>query len=97
MPRIQGLSEATILVGDSLLKTGQGYVFSITVTWKGRTAGDYITLRDGTTSAGNPIFMCVVPTAAGTFSREWSNGKAFNTGLYYKEDTAGFMVELTYK
>lgn len=98
MPRIQGLTEAGPLTGATLLKTGEGYVFSITIAWKGATVGDMVYLRDGTSQAGTVLVAFAFPTANGTISREWSNGKKYLTGLFYDEaGVVDVFTELTFK
>lgn len=103
MPRIQGLVESGVLAADSQVKASEGYVFSITLAWKGLTVGDFITLRDSASGVGSGhdevVFM--VPTANGVFSREWSQGKHFANGIFFNVGpvAGGIQVyaELTYK
>jgi len=50
---------------------------------------------DGT---GKILFAFAVPTANGTWSREWSQGKAFTVGLFYDEGIpANVLTECTFK
>ena len=99
MGRIQGLIETTqVLKENQLLKTGEGYVFSITIAYTGATAGNLVYLRDGTSEAAKVLVAFAVPGAAGTITKEWPQGKKFETGLYYDEGPAeNVMTELTYK
>jgi len=98
MGRIQGLTDTLALTGSQLLKTGVGYVFSITLAWTGATVGDKVYLRDGTNGAAAPLVVFVLATANGTLNKEWANGKEFKVGLYYDEGTpANCFTELTYK
>jgi hypothetical protein len=85
MPRIQGLVESGIKSADVQLKAVEGYVFSITLAWKGLGVGDIMaTLRDSATglSAGADEVAFIAPTANGTISREWSQGKKFDLGIF---------------
>jgi hypothetical protein len=98
MGRIQGLTDTRTLTGSQLLKTGEGYVFSITLAWTGAIVGDKVYLRDGTDGTAAPLVVFVLPTANGTLTKEWANGKQFTVGLYYDEGTpANCFTELTYK
>lgn len=97
MGRIQGLSEK-FLTGDELVKTGVGFVFSITIAWTGATAGQAVVLRDGTDGAGAPLVPFILNAATGTITREWSQGKKFENGLFYDVQGAGsIQAEMTYK
>jgi len=104
MPRIQGLSESGLKTSDTQLKTVDGYVFSITLAWKGLAVGDIAaTLRDSASglSAGADEVAFIVPTANGTIIREWSQGKLFDLGIFLNIGPlpSGGVVyaELTYK
>ncbi len=98
MGRIQGLTDTPAFTGSQLLKTGHGYVFSITLAWTGANAGDKVYLRDGTTGTAQAKVVFVLPTTNGTITKEWPNGKEFTTGIYYDEGTpANCFTELTYK
>lgn len=92
MPRIQGLFESGYLNQSQLIKSGPGYVFSITVGWKGLTVGDIVCiLKDAVTDSANPsdnLVVVIADTANGMWHREWTQGKGFNTGLYYSEGQA---------
>lgn len=97
MGRIQGLSEV-YLTGDTLLKSGPGYLFSITIAWSGGTAGNKIIIRDGTDGTGTPAIPFVIGAENGTFSREWFNGKAFENGIYVDFQGSGYIeAEVTFK
>jgi hypothetical protein len=85
MPRIMGLVESGIKTSDTQIKTIQGYVFSITLAWKGLVVGDIIaTLRDSAAGidAGADEVAFIAPTANGTMSREWAQGKEFDLGIF---------------
>jgi hypothetical protein len=98
MGRIQGLTDTPVLTGSQLLKTGNGYVFSITLSWRGATAGDEINLRDGLDESGKSFVKFIVAAATGTITKEWPNGKEFSTGLFYDEGgLASTFAELTYR
>lgn len=108
MGRIQGLFEAGPFNGDSIVKTTEGYVFSLTVSWKGLTVGDIVCqLCNSVDAAGSSdpakqLVTVYAATANGTWSREWSQGKHFSTGIFYKEGAAGgasgaILAELTAK
>jgi hypothetical protein len=104
MPRITNLRESGVLAADNQLKVHPGDVFSITLCWKGLTVGDLIaTLRDSATGVGggHDEVVFIAPTANGTFPREWSQGKRFDTGIFFNVGPmpAGGTVyaELTFK
>lgn len=106
MPRIQGLSEKGPLTESQQIKAGEGYLFSLSVSWKGLTVGDVVCqILDDTADNGisNRIILTVyAPTANGVWSREWTQGKYFANGIYYKEGAAGapsgsILAELTAK
>ncbi len=97
MPRIQGLAELPFSA-DQLVKTGEGYVFSITLAWQGAVAGQAVVLRDGVDNTAAFMVPFIFPTAAGTLSREWANGKKFSTGLFIDLQGGGqIQGEMTYK
>lgn len=99
MGRIQGLIESGCLTEGQLIKSGVGYVFSITIGWAGCAVGNFVVLRDGITIAAQEEVVFPFPTANGTISREWRNGKKFDTGIFYDEGAAAghVWVEITYK
>lgn len=81
MPRIQGLFEFESQA-DLLVKSAPGEMHSITIAWKGCTAGDFVLLRDGTTIAGTTKATFIFPTTDGTITKEWPQGKVFSTGIF---------------
>jgi hypothetical protein len=102
MPRIQGLSETGVLTGNKLIKSGKTFVFSITLSWTGATAGDKVYLIDSTdvdeSDPGKHEVVFVLDSANGTITKEWPQGKEFATGLVYQEGTAAnVFAEMTYK
>lgn len=100
MGRIQGLSESALLQADTLLKSGEGYVFHITLAYKDVAAGEFCTIIDGTAVAtGTDIVMIIFPATTGTIEITWPQGKKFTTGLFFnKGATLGSVfAELTYK
>jgi len=98
MARIQGLIDTPALTGSQLLKTGEGYVFSITIAWTGATVGAKAYLRDGLDGTAPTKVPFVFATANGTITKEWFNGKKFDVGIYYDEGaTSDVFFELTYK
>ena len=99
MGRIQGLAETTqVLTASQLIKTGEGYIFSITIAYHGATAGNLVYLRDGITGTAKILVCFAIPAAAGTITKEWPQGKKFETGLYYDEGAAAnCLTEMTYK
>jgi hypothetical protein len=106
MPRIQGLFEVGPLNGSLQVKAVEGYLFSITTSWKGLTVGDVVCqILDDTADNGaaDKIVLTVyAATANGTWSREWAQGKRFSTGIFYKEGASGgpsgsILTELTAK
>ena len=99
MPRIQGLSESGLLNNNVLLKTGISYVFSVTIAFRGATVGDtLVRLRDGTDGSAPIEVVFIAPTANGTLTKEWTQGKEFETGLFYEEGVISDVnTEITYK
>jgi len=97
MGRIQGLAETGLLTEDQLIKTGHGYVFSITIAWAGQTAGSLVYLRDGLDGTAPIEALFALPTASGTITKEWPQGKEFDTGIWYGEGGAEVFTEITYK
>jgi hypothetical protein len=99
MPRIQGLKETGLQSADLLLKTGEGYVFSVTIGFKGVTAGELFTLKDGVTVTAENEVVLVFSGANGTLTKEWPQGKLFETGIFANVGaTAGNVwYEVTYK
>lgn len=100
MPRIQGLQELTISQPqDVSIKSGEGYLFSLTIAWSGATAGQTLYLRDSLTAGGGTILVPIsLSAAAGTLQLAWANGKRFATGLFAQFAELGtVVVEMTYK
>jgi hypothetical protein len=51
-----------------------------------------------TAANSTSIAYSVLPAAAGTITKEWPQGKKFETGLYYDEGAAAnCLTEMTYK
>lgn len=97
MGRIQGLAESGLLTENQLLKTGEGYVFSITITFVGATAGQLVYLRDGLDGTA-PVEVCfALPAANGTLTQEWAQGKKFETGIFYDEGPGEVSTAITFK
>lgn len=97
MPRIQGLTEL-FFSGDVLVKSVRGEIHSITLTLVGGAIGQQVVLRDGTTGAAVPFVSFVFPTANGTLTKEWPNGKVFVNGLFIDVQGSGQVQgEITYK
>ena len=81
-----------------MLKNAPGYVFSITIAWTGANVGDKIYLRDGTDGNGAIEVVFALPTANGTITKEWPQGKKFDTAIYYDEGSvANAFAEVTFK
>lgn len=97
MGRIQGLQESGLLTENQLLKSGEGYVFSITISFAAGTAGQKVILRDGTDGTGKPLVVFVCTAAQCNIAKEWPQGKKFETGLYYDEGAGEAETELTFK
>jgi hypothetical protein len=75
-------------------------VVSATVALKGAAVGDAVYFRDGTDATGTVLVPFIFPTANGTITREWLNGKKFSTGLFIDVSPSGgsaVFVEITYK
>ena len=98
MGRIQGLFETGNLTGSQLVKDAPGYVFSITLAWTGATAGNKVYLRDGTDATSAIEVTFVLDAAAGMITKEWPQGKQFDTAIFYHEgDAANVFTEMTCK
>ncbi len=102
MPRIQGLAEI-YLTQNALLKSGVGEVHSITIAFKGVTAGQMCFLRDGTDAAAPIAVPFSFPAATGTITKEWPQGKRFDRGIFWDAGPAeglgvdAVFVEITFK
>lgn len=73
-------------------------MFSFTVSWEGAAVGAKCYLRDGSavTDAIEEVF--IFPTANGTITKEWVQGKHFATGIFFdKGSAANVYASLTYK
>jgi hypothetical protein len=79
------IKESGILTADKLVHTGECRVYSITIAYTGMTAGERITLIDGTTVAGHDEVPFIVPAANGTITKEWPQGKLFETGVFFNK------------
>ena len=77
--------ESGIKTADALIYTGAVLVYSMTLSWKGVTVGDLCTLIDGTDVTGHDEVAFVFPTANGTLTKEWAQGKLFDTGLFFNK------------
>jgi hypothetical protein len=100
MGRIQGLTEAFLNGTYQVVKSSEGYVFSITLSYKGATAGDIVRLRDGLDGTGAAEVEFTLPAAHGTLTKEWPQGKHFATGIVYDPTVTGggtAKAEITYK
>lgn len=96
MGRIPSLSESGLLTTSQVVKSAPGYVFSITIAWNGATAGDLCYLRDGTDVSGAIEVAFSLNAAAGVITKEWPQGKKFDTGIYWDEGAAAnLFVEMT--
>lgn len=95
------LFESGIITADQLLQTGPAMVYSITLAWKGAAVGDFCTLKDGLNIAAADEVVFVFPTANGTITKEWPEGKHFATGLFFNKGAMGagaaVYAELTIK
>jgi len=97
MGRIQGLTELFI-TGDLLIKTGAGELHSVTIGFSGAAAGQKVTFWDNTTNSGTVLVPFVLDGAAGTITKEWPQGKRFETGLFVDIQGGGqIQLEITYK
>jgi len=102
MPRIQGLRETGVLTASALLKGVSGEVHSVTLAWEGASAGDKVYLLDAITDTSGDAktheVVFILNAATGTITKEWPQGKKFDTGIYYKEGpNPTCYFEATYK
>lgn len=74
-----------LVTADTLIKTGEGYLHNITLAYRGVTAGEFCTFVDGLDATGTDEVMIVFPAANGTFPKEWPEGKAFATGIFFNK------------
>jgi len=84
-----------VLIASGAIKSTEGYVFSVIFTWTGRTAGDFVQIRNG--NGGEPLINFVVGAAAGTQQLIFPAGKRFSNGIYFNENTAGFTCAVDYR
>jgi len=79
-----------LLTADTLIKGASGYLFSLTLSYTGVSAGERCTIVDGTDVTGTDEVVVVFPAAHGTIQLLWPEGKEFATGIFYnKGATAG--------
>lgn len=106
MGRIQGLFERSALSASEQIKAAPGFLFSLSVSWKGLTVGDIVCqVLDDTADNGQAervLLTVYAATANGIWSREWTQGKECVNGIFYKEGAAGgapgaVLAELTAK
>lgn len=98
MPRIQGLSESGTLSGDTLVKTGKGYIFSVVLSWTGAAAGQQINFRDGLDGLAPVEFPFILGQASDTRVIDFPNGKEFDTGIFVDFQGSGTaFAALTYR
>lgn len=83
--------------GSQQIKSTGGFVYMVSCTYKGVTAGDQIQLLDGT-SSGTSRVTCMASSANGMNSVPLTVGAPFNSGIYYKETKTGgnFMTDIQY-
>lgn len=98
-PRDNSLVETGILSADTLVKTGKAFVYSITIAYKGMTTGELITLIDGIDIEGDDEVCFIVSSTEGTITKEWPEGKEFDTGLFFNvgATTGAVFAEMTYR
>lgn len=99
MPRIANLAESGIKTADTAIKSAPGYVFSLTLAYKGVTAGEFCTLIDGLDVSGSDAVPIVFPAANGVLQLAWAQGKAFSTGIFFNKGatTGSVWVEMTFR
>jgi len=83
--RTTNLANSALLTADGVVKAFPGYVYSVTIAWKGCAAGDRCTLQNAVAAGGTSLVAFVFPTANGTITKEWSEGKEFSTGIYWNQ------------
>ena len=89
MGRIANLKDlATPLTGSGVLKEAEGFLFSVTIAWKGGIAGQELSFKDGVDNNANVIVPIILDASEGTLQLKWANGKKFSTGLFYSEESA---------
>lgn len=100
MARIQGLFEK-YMTASEVVKSAKGEVHSITIAFKGVTAGQMCFLRDGTDAAAPIAVPFTFDAAQGTIVKQWPQGKVFCTGIFWDAGPGdggdNVFVELTAK
>ena len=87
-------TDSALLVADTTVKAAPGHVKSITIAYKGVTAGERIVTLVNATSGSTPdLWVFVAPAANGTFTKTWAGeGKSFSAGIRFnKGPTAGLV------
>jgi|SRR3990167_9379568 len=100
MPRDPRLAESGVLTENVTVKESPGLVVSITIAFTGATAGARCYLRDGTDGAAPVAVPFVLGASNGTITKEWPEGKLFETGIYWDNGPAApdtVFAELTFK
>ena len=84
------LNSQPVIKADTAITGGTCKLRSITIAYKGVTAGDFVTLIDGASIEGTDKWVFVAPAANGTFEKTWPNpGKEFGTGLFVNVNKSG--------
>lgn len=83
-------------VGNTLVKSSSGKVFSIKVTYIGATAGDFVSLTDSTTSGGTMRYRCVATASSGNCTDSLTVASYFGTAILYTEQKSAGAAFRTY-
>lgn len=86
---IGAISASTTKTADAAIKTTDGYVHSVLVSYAGVTAGDKIELQNGAAAASTVVFSVVAPAANGSFLFVPASPVYFSTAIYYDETKSG--------
>ena len=101
MKREANLAESALLTVDGVVKSGLGYVYSITIAWRNCAAGDRCTLQNAVAAGGTSLVAFCFPTTSGTITKEWPEGKEFSTGIYWNQSIlpagGAIWTELTFR
>jgi len=78
-------SDFGLLTADALIKSGEGYLFGISIAYRGVTAGEFCTFVDGLDVTGTDELVIVFPAANGVVQLLFPEGKQFSTGIFFNK------------
>lgn len=95
--RPQGTRYAKITGDGGSVKTGQGILYSLFLSWRGVTAGNRVVVYDSTSASGTVIEEIILSNANsdGLTVPLPAVGKQFATGLYIKPALTGGEMDIS--